>query len=478
MHKLIGVVCATLALAGAKAGAQQLVTDSVLAVRAVNIIDTRTGARARDATIVVRAGIIETVGPSSAVHVPQGARLIEARGKYVIPGLWDLHVHIRNQEELNVFFPLLVAFGVLGIRDAGGLLPRDYHELGARQQYAPQVVAAGNPVDGPAPEGTADIAAVVDSLAGEGVGFVKVFSMLPRDRFLAILDRARQRGLHVAGHVPVAVSAQEASDAGMRTMEHLLEIHLAVSTQEAELRAQRLRATGQKLSHGEQIRVLAFPPLEPLLDSWSDAKATALFQRFVANQTWQDPTLVLFQAWAAAGTESFWRDPLLEYIPTAWKESWRPDRHQWVKEIPRAELPAFYAHVTRWHRAQLDLTRRMHGAGVRFLAGTDASQWNFMVPGSSLHDELALFVRAGFSPLEALQTATINPAEYLGITASAGTVAVGRRADFLLLDADPLADIRNTRRLSAVVIRGRFLDRSLLDGILKEARQRAAGKSN
>lgn len=319
-------------------------------------------------------------------------------------------------------------------------------------------------------------AAIVDELADKGVDYIKVLSMLPRERFLAIILRARQRGLHVAGHIPIAVSAAEASDAGLRTMEHLWEIHLNVSSRETELRAARLSALNRPLTIADRELVLAFPPIEPLLSTWSDEKASALFKKLVANHTWQTPTLENFRVRGAAlsGDPSFWNDPNLAFMPKDWIDSWRPDRNQFLSGIPRSELPGLILRFEATHRAHLDLVRLMHVAGVSFLAGTDVSQWNFTVPGVSLHDELARFVEAGLTPLEALQTATINPAKYLGITDSAGTVAPGKRADLLLLDADPVVNIRNTQRISAVILGGRLLDRRELNRMLEEARARAA----
>ena len=161
-------------------------------------------------------------------------------------------------------------------------------------------------------------------------------------------------------------------------------------------------------------------------------------------------------------------------MPKDWLESWQPDRNQFLAGMPRSELPGASLRFEATHRAHLDLVRRMHAAGVSFLAGTDVSNWNFTVPGVSLHRELVQFVEAGFSPLEALQTATINPAKYLAITDSAGVIAAGKRADLLVLDADPTENIANTKRISVVVLGGSLIDRNELDGMLEGARQRAA----
>src|SRR5262249_20594443 len=157
----------------------------------------------------------------------------------------------------------------------------------------------------------------------------------------------------------------------------------AASSQEAAIRAARTAAAQQQMSAVEVSMLVAFSPLEPLLSSWSDDKAIALFERFVANHTWQTPTLELYRVWADAlsGESSFWDDPELKLFPKAWVDSWRPERHKFLVGMGSSERVTLASRTKQWYRAQLDLVRRMHGAGVGFLAGTDASQWNFMVPG-------------------------------------------------------------------------------------------------
>ena len=456
-------------------GCTQSQTPSALAIVGATLIDVRDGSHITDSTIIVESAHITAVGPAQSIRIPSRAGVIDAHGKYVIPGLWDMHTHIYNQRELDIFFPLLVAHGIVGIRDAEGLLPSEFRELGKRHRYVPHVFACGKYIDGPAPPGAAD-AAIVDELADKGADFIKVGSMLSRDRFLAIMARARARGLHVAGHVPIAVSAAEASDVGLQTMEHLWEILLNISTREDELRSERLGALKKRLSTAEQELVVAFPETEPLVSSWSDEKASALFGKFITNHTWQTPTLVNFAVRGSAlnGDASFWNDPNLALTPKDWVDSWRPARNQFLAGVPPSEVPTYIRRFEATHRVQLNLVGRMRAAGVAFLAGTDVSNWNFTVPGISLHEELAQFVEAGLTPLEALQTATINPAKYLAIEDSAGTVAVGKRADVLILDSDPTENIANTKRISAVVLSGQLIDRNELNQMLDGARRLAA----
>jgi hypothetical protein len=293
---------------------------------------------------------------------------------------------------------------------------------------------------------------------------------VPRERLVAIVERADELGSHAAGHVPVAMSAGDASDVGLRTMEHFLEVHLSVSAREQTLRQDRLATVGGGFSSlGELIRLLAYPPPDPLLKDWSDQKASALFNRLATNQTWQVPTLADYSAWARSGDESFLQDERLSLLPDSWIDSWQVNRHVAFNDLSSDELEVFYSRLETWFHAHMKLTGLMHEAGVGFLAGTDSAAWNFQVPGATLHDELALFVEAGLSPLEALRTATINVAEYLQIENYDGTVSVGQEADFLLLDADPLMDVRNISRIFGVVSDGIYIDREEIEHLRSTA---------
>lgn len=460
------------------------VATATLAITGVTVIDVRDGSRIQDAVLVVEGTRFRAVGPGRETAIPAASRVVDARGKYVIPGLWEMHAHIMSPAEAEVFFPLFVAHGIVGIRDAGGdvggdegLTPSQFRDLAARLPYAPQIAACGASIDGPALR-RFGAAAIVDKQAGQGVACIKLMSLIPRAGLFDIMARARERGLPVVGHVPIGVSAAEASDLGVRTLEHALaEILVTVSKREPALRAERLAAAGSGLSPGEQEMLLFTPPTEALFSTWRDDKAAALFHRFVANHTWNTPTLMIFAVRRPALSDdtAFWNDPNLTLVPRAWVDSWRPEHTKhWLAGVPRSDVPAYLARFATWNHAQLDLVRRMHVAGVGFLAGTDVSNWNMLVPGVSLHDELGQFVEAGLSPLEALQTATINPARYLGIEDSVGTVAAGKRADLVLLDADPTASISNTKKIAAVLLGGRLIERNELNRILDDARRRAA----
>jgi hypothetical protein len=244
----------------------------------------------------------------------------------------------------------------------------------------------------------------------------------------------------VAGHVPQSISAEEASDAGQRTIEHLGRVLLSCSRDSSP-------RSGQAL-----------------IDSYDETKANALFAKFVKNGTWHDPTLVVLRVHA------FWTDPetvrnaRTEYVPRKIRESWKQSPFTKLMEsIP----PSAVQGQRKVFEMHLQLVSRMHRAGVRILAGTDSSI-PYVIQGFSLHDELQWLVKAGLSPLEALRSATIRPAEYFGIGDSAGSIATGRFADLVVLNADPLRDIANTRKIEAVVVAGHYLSRTDLDAMLNQ----------
>lgn len=388
--------------------------------------------------------------------------MIDAKGKYVIPGLWDMHIHVLSQKEIDLFYPLHIAHGVLGMRNMGGLYPSGFEKGASRHKYVPRVIAAGPWVDGPTPEGE-DPAAIVDTVVARGGDLIKILSV-PRDRLKAIAARANDLGTHLAGHTPNDISVGEASDIGLRTLEHYLGVYVSVSEKEEELRAQHIAY----LEREQFLNGFAFP-LEERIATWSDEKAIKLIKKLVSNNTWITPTHTLWQVYARSGSTAFWEDERLNLLPSEWLDSWKPDQHSAFNNIPKEELPGYYDQYNQWYEAYLRFTELFHKHGVKFLAGTDAANWNLQVPGATLHDELAIFVEAGLSPLEALQTATSNVADYLQLEGYDGTVSAGQEADFVILDADPLEDIRNTTKISAVVLDGSFIDQNEINKLLEAA---------
>jgi len=446
----------------------------------VNLIDGNGGPVQRDMSVVVSGGRISAIRRAEKASPSPTAQVIDATGKYLIPGLWDMHVHWYDARLLTLF----VANGVTGVRQMWGMpLHIGWRDRVAKGELVgPRFAIASAIVDGPNPvwRGSLVVAdensarQAVQRFQRDGYDFVKVYNRLPRDAYFALANEAKLRGLPFAGHVPMAISAAEASDAGQRSIEHLDGILFGASAIGDELRRKNAGvSTGGEASLGiDPARRAARRELrEKALATYEPPRAAALFARLAANGTWQCPTLTVLRSIASLDDPAFTSDPRLKYMPRQIRDSWNPATD------PRlaTKTPADYVQDRRVYSKHLEVVGGMRRAGVKFLAGTDVLN-PFAFPGFSLHDELALLVEAGFTPMEALQAATINPALYLGQSKSLGTIETGKTADLVLLDANPLDDIANTKRIAAVVMAGRQWERAALDAMLDQAEKTAAAK--
>jgi hypothetical protein len=453
-------------------------TPPPIALRHVAVIDTSGGAVLRDRTLVIAGERITTLGHDEEVSIPPNTRVVDCRGKFLIPGLWDMHVHIASAE---AYFPLFVANGVTGVRDMQALDPDAIYQWRAqtaeRKVLGPRIVAAGALIDGPKPIWPGSLAAgtaregreAVRLLKKRGADFVKVYSKLPRDAYFAIADEAKKQGLPFAGHVPDAITAVEAADAGQKSMEHFYGIWLACSTQEAKLRKELVDALATS-DNPTFLNVMSRAQVKAL-DSYSPAKAQALFSHFAKKGTWQVPTLTAQRTLGMLGDERLTSDPRLKYMPAYLTVGWNP------KRSPFAKTPELVAGFKRLYKKATEVVPAMHRAGVPFLAGTDTTT-PYCFPGFSLHDELGFLVQSGLTPLEALRCATLNPARYLGLLKDLGTVEQAKIADLVLLDANPLEDIANTRRIAAVLVRGKLLEKTALQELLASAETPAKRKND
>jgi imidazolonepropionase-like amidohydrolase len=454
-------------------------TPSPLVLLRATVIDATGAAPRPDQAVVVQGDRIVAVGPSERIALPPGARAIDAHGRYLIPGLWDLHVHVLRRERWRAHFPLLVAQGVVGVRDMGGDYPMDRvrrlrAEIDSGARIAPRFLAAGPFVDGPWPSlprlsrvvaNPAEARAVVGALKREGFDFVKVYNRLPREAFLAIADESRRVGLPLAGHVPFSVSAREASRAGMRSIEHQFNVAFACSSREDEL--MRMKAQALAADESGERRRLRRAYLTGVLDSFDAARCAALYADFARNGTALVPTLVQRRDFSGVAPPAL-SDEERAYVPAGERGGWDPGQDARLQ----GRAPEDREIERRFWERDRALVAPMQAAGVLLLAGTDGGD-PYTVPGFSLHDELAELVVAGLTPMQALQAATRNAARFLGTPDDFGTIEAGRRADLVLLRADPLADIRHTREIEAVMRGGRWLDRADLDHLLAQARSAA-----
>ncbi len=445
-----------------------------IVIRSVGVVDVEQGGVLANRDVTIVGGRITQVSPAAAIP-PTDARIVDGTGRFLIPGLWDFHVHSAYPFLDALLMPLYIANGVIGVREMFGD-PRTI--LGTRQQFinksavVPRIVGAGHIVDGPNPiwptsvvlSDPAHATALVDSLKGAGADFIKVYSLLSRESFLAIARAAKARGIRFAGHVPESMSIREASAAGMWTMEHLYGITSACSTEEETIRA-RMDSANTSLAAMQRGRNAV---AELVATTFSEPKCMVLFSDLARHNSAQVPTLVVLRGITFMNDSSFRSDPRLKYVPSFLRAGWDPAKDPRFKDRTAED----WERARRSYAMQLTLIRPMALAGVPIVAGTDVLN-PFIIPGFSLHDELQLFVENGLTPLQALRTATLVPARLLNATDSLGTVAAGKVADLVLLDANPLADIRNTTRIRTVISNGRIFDRSALDSLLANA-ERAA----
>ncbi len=449
--------------------------SDVLAFTHVTVIDATGRPALPEQTVLVNGDRIAAIEKFGKLKLPGGAKVIDSKGKYMIPGLWDMHVHAVVAERLDSMFPMFVANGVLGIRDMGTSMPladieRLRQQIASGSRLGPRFLAAGPLLDGrPKPFRPNFLAittpeqgrATVDSLQANGADFIKVYSWLSRDTFLAIAGEANKLKIPFAGHVPFSVPVLEASDAGMKSIEHLHGVVLSCSAREDELRSKMLKG-GANLPGDDRIRL----ETDEAAASYDDRKAAPIFAHLAKNKTWQVPTLVAWVPDAQSFDTRITTDPRLKYIPPSAQQRWTEEAKSFTGGATRAKT----------FERQSQIVGAMQRAGVPILAGTDAAWYQpYTYAGFSLHDELALLVRAGLTPMESLQTATINSARFLGMEKDLGTIEKGKIANLVLLDADPLADIHNTTKISKVFLAGKEFDRSALDQMLQNAE--AAAKS-
>lgn len=419
-----------------------------LALTHVAVVDVESGRVLPGQTVLIAGNRIQAVGSSTHVRVPSGVQVVDATGKYVIPGLWDTHVHLTFTTERAL--PRFVAYGITSVRDVGGR----FEEIRAMRQRvtAGELIGPRIKTSGPVLEGAPWMQAaqqflppehhlwelsprvivakqnaqtVVDSLARVGVDFIKARNVWGED-FLALAAATERARIPLASHNPNRVNMLEAAHAGLDSFEHAESISGDFDTLSVPALQRMFERVGE-------TRVLVAPTLMADVGSLT-------------------PDSIIL----AAIADTLGRiDPRNRILPEQMRLHWR-EAMEAAKLYGKPTLEEFEK-ITRDVRA-------MHRAGIPFLAGTDVGGIPLVYPGASLHEELELLVReGGLTPLEALQSATRNPPRFFGMQDELGTIVAGRIADLVLLEANPLEDIRNTQRISAVVLDGRYLDRPMLD---------------
>ncbi|MCE7990414.1 MAG: amidohydrolase family protein [Roseivirga sp.] len=461
----------------------QLFTNAIC-IEDITTIDPENGIKEHQ-TVVIQEGKILKVDNTRNLKLSTKNQIINGSGKYLIPGLWDSHVHFAYIEELAPYMnDLFLAYGITSLRDTGGeiMFMRKWKELSEQNPATtPRLMIAGplldgmpNVYDGSSPDRPPlshgldtvdDVNDYIDYLDSLGVDFLKAYEMLTPDQFRAVLAKASEKGLKVTGHVPLSMDVISASNAGLNSMEHLRNVEMSMAGNATQLLTERqhMLTEGRALQGGDLRSNIHRAQRLPAVDNADTDNTANVLQTLAKNQTVQIPTLALGHvATFKEFTQAHWQESF-EYLPDTIEQNWRSAMSRIESSAPNTER----AKYSKW---ALQMTGKAHRAGVPMMAGTD-TPIGFLTPGLSLHRELELFVEAGLTPLEALASATMEPARYFGMENKLGQIADGMIADLLILNANPLESISNTRTIDAVIKDGNLYDTEALKSLKAKMRE-------
>lgn len=470
-RSLAGLIAAAVVCFGSADALAQSAPE--LAITNVHVVDVRAGVVDSNRTVLISGGRIAAVTAADQATPAPGTTVIDAAGAFLIPGLWDMHAHLRGNGlppwlATDWLMPLALAHGVTGVRDmtsdcdgpaqgpvclaqmvewqkrieSGELLGPRLMALSSFQINPPWRYTVSEP----------EARGMVQALAGMGVPNLKIYDRLAPEAFVWFSDEASTLGLGVWGHVPLRMSALAASRAGLRSIEHARDLLFDCFPGAEAFRAAATSSTAP------------VDVMRRMVDEHDAGVCAAILAELATNGTWYVPTHVTRRRDAFARDSAFRDDPRARFVlPTIQAEF---VRH--LDRIVALDSAAKGATFLDFYRQGLAITGAAHRAGVPIMVGSDAPD-AFVFPGSAVHDEMGELVAAGLSPAEALRAATWNGAVFLNVSDAYGSVESGKRADLVLLAANPLEDIGNTRRITALFFGGRHFDRSALDQLLDRA---------
>ncbi len=454
--------CATTASAPAVPAASSTlsvpVSANAYAIMGVTVIDVEQGSPVPDQTVIIEGTSIQAVGPRADVTVPAGARVIDGRGLYLMPGLVDAHVHYFDQA---VFGRVMIANGVLLARDMG--LPtkqavklRDALKRG--ELIGPELIVTGSILDGDPPIISAisiglttpeEARAAVREQAAAGVDQIKVYSKLDKDVFLTIVAEAQKVGLKVVGHVPDSIGIEEAAAAGLQSSEHLFGFDKVVAGLLGAYVRQTYAGMGAETGYLQRLNEI------------DSAELHAIYQHLRASGLTVDPTVIVFKTgvnYSAIKAGNFQgREYISPFMQGLWQSLW----------AQQTDLPDFI-----WQN-WAQMVKGLHDAGVPLMVGTDLTTPG-IIPGEAIHQEMEIWQDTGIPSADVLRSATLVPARFMGLADRLGTVAEGKTASLVLVKGNPLEDVRNTRLIEGVFLHGKYYDRADLDRLLSEAREVAS----
>lgn len=444
-------------------------TADTMLLHSVNIIDVESGSVTGNQQVLIRDGRIERIGAAitEGVEDTDNVQHIDGRNGFLMPGLLDMHAHIRHPLAASLILPQFVAHGVTGIREMNSecedpqpgmpcltQMQTWQQQIDSGEMIGPRFLALSSfPVDPPWDYEVTEeqIRGLVAEMDNRGVDLIKTYFRLSAQGFRWLADEAAQRELMVAGHLPVTMTVTEAANAGLDSIEHARDLLFDCFPGSAEFRAT------------ERTQNPSVAWLQRMLAEHDSAQCAQVFQAMVANDTWYVPTHVTRRMDAMAGDSAFRNDPRRKYIWPEVLQSWDADADNMLAMAPS---PAEREVVASFYQHGLALTAQAHMAGVRVLMGTDSGD-SFSYFGASAHDELKELVKAGLTPVQALRAATRDGAEFLGIQEDYGSVSEGKMADLILLRANPMHDIENIGTIDAVFMGRKYYDREALDKLLQ-----------
>jgi len=419
--------------------------------------------------ITINDGLITAIDPPGR-QSGSPDRQLDLKGRYLIPGLWDMHVHFEGRELVEdnaLLLPVYLAYGITGVREAASNLASTVlvwrREVAAGKRLGPHIFTAGQKFegidslwDGDREIGTLEqMRAGLDEQAELGVDFIKVTeNTLQPELFLATVSEAHRRGFLVSSHIPLGLSVEELAEAGLSSIEHASYL-LRLGAPSERTIAQAVREG--RMSAEEATRIYN--------DGFDQDAANAAYGRLAEAGVAVTPTLIGGRQLAWLDQTDHSHDPFLRYLTEAFtaKYQWRIDRMAGESSADSAARKARHQLTARQLPA-------LQAAGVQLLAGSDSAALNtYVYPAEALHKELELFTDAGLTPLQALQAATINGARFMRRDSDYGSIAVGKQADLVVLNDNPLTDIRASRGIFAVIYHGKIFDRAQLDALLEQA---------
>ncbi|NVK82808.1 MAG: amidohydrolase family protein [Cytophagia bacterium] len=437
------------------------------------VIDVETGEILSDQMIGINDGTIAFISGDYSKSY-DAKETIEADGKYVIPGLWDMHIHFRGGEELieenENLIPLFLANGITGVREAGGDMTNKIFEwqdaIKAGTMVGPKIFTSGPKLDGPGgtwagsiPVTTQEEAVkAVDSLINLGSDFVKLYdSRISRDAYIWILEEAKRRGIKTSGHMPFSVMLEEAVNAGLGSVEHLYYVLKGTSTEEQEVTNDVI--AGKANFWGSMNRLMA---------TTSDVQEQAAFNLLRDNGTYVVPTLYIGNVLTYLKEVDHSDDKYLNYVGDGIIDTYQGR----IRSALNANDDYTQMRINL-NNTFVNLVPKLHEAGVTLLAGSDCGASNsYVYPGESLHGELKALVDAGLPEIEAIKAATINGAKFLEVDDFYGSLKTGKSGDLLILNENPLEDITATQDISRMVLQGKTYTKADMDAMLESVRKR------